>query len=258
MVNKDYPPGAPTFYTVDRTHRLTTQFAANDPRREPFVGLGWTYDMRHGNATTIVNGSPALWTATQSHDMARQNVQTWVGLPCYKAIFEEVPYPIAPGYENVEWIDDYFLGLEAQPFRPAAEITFGGIMPYAFFQVAYGPNAAFILGVTYSFSFYDSSGNPTDIDHNGMLDTYWTEIYFNGLYAWGDTQDYFAPYLDLGTVGLHESGHAFGLAHDGKDFDNHGGFHLASYNIMTQIYLPQRSVSGVPTASFCSIYGRWP
>ena len=262
MVNRNYPPGERTLYVADRTLRLPTQFVANDPRRRSNVGIEWTFDTRRSQAQTILNGIPQLWTSAEAVNQTRLAVNRWISLPCYSADFGELPYPIAPGFENIEWVDDFYLGAEPQPFRPVAEITVGGFLPASFFRQIWGAHGDDILGVTYQFIFYDpATGQPTDIDHNGKLDGFWSEIYFNGLYYWGDaTSPGVDPFsvVDLQTIALHESGHAFGLNHFGQTFENHGGFRVAAYNIMSQFYPgPFRSVSGTPTGTFCGLYGSW-
>jgi hypothetical protein len=262
MVNRDYPPGQPTFYVADRTLRLPTQFVANDPRRRSNVGLEWTFDTRRSQPKTILNGIPQLWTTAEVVDQTRIAINRWVSLPCYSAYFGELPYPIAPGFENIEWIDDFYLGAEPQRFRPVAEITVGGFLPASFFRQIYGVNGDNILGVTYQFVFYDrATGLPTDIDHDGKMDGSWSEIYFNDLYYWGDATaagvDPFSV-VDLQTIALHESGHAFGLGHFGQIFQNHGGLQIADYNIMNRVYPgPLRTITGTPTATFCGLYGNW-
>lgn len=259
IVNSNYPPGAPTVYAVDRTHLLPSQFVAHDPRRGPYVGLNWTYDLRRGNAYTQVNGVEQTWTSAQSVVVARENVSAWTGLSCYKAFFAEVPYPVSPNNLNIEFIDDYYLGGESQSFAPVAEITYGGFLPYTLFRQIYGPHGDDILGVTYQFSFYEN-GQPTDIDHDGNLDGFWSEIYFNDLYYWGNSSSAgFDPFgtASLNAVGLHESGHAFGLNHFGRTFENHGGLKYADDNVMSQHYQPFVTVSGTPTGTFCGIYANW-
>jgi len=262
IVNSSYPPGEPTVYVADRTLRLTTEFVSNDPRRGTYVGLEWTFDARRAQALTLANGTPQILTPAKAVNQTRLAMNTWISQPCYSAYFAEKPYPIAPGFENIEWVDDFYLGAEPQPFRLVAEITVGGFLPASFFRQVFGVNGDNILGVTYLFAFYDpATGEPTDLDHNGKLDGFWTEIYFNDLFYWGDAvAPGVVPFsvVDLQTVALHESGHAFGLGHFGSLFENHGGFHVDAYNIMTDVYLgPLRSVSGTPTATFCALYGRW-
>jgi hypothetical protein len=260
MVNSNYPPGAPTVYVADRTRFRQSQFVEHDPRRRTEVGMQWTFDTRRGAALTLVNGVDAPWTASQSVSVARTAVNTWTGLSCYKAFFGEVPYPVSPNNQNIEFVDDFYFGGETQPFAPVAEVTFGGFLPYTFFRlIGGGIQGDNILGVTYQFSFYDANG-PTDIDRNGKLDGFWSEVYFNNRYYWGDTSvTGFDPFstVDLGTVTLHESGHAFGLEHFGTTFENHGGFKVAAGNIMSQFYAINHSVTGEAQSAFCGLYSDW-
>ena len=260
MVDGNYPPGQPTLYVADRTLHLNSQFVAHDPRRRDEVGLVWTFDTRRSTPGTLVNDVPGILASADTVQQTRLSVERWVELPCYSAEFGELPYPIAPGYENIEFVDDFYLGGETQPFRPVAEITVGGFLPASFFRQisAYGDN---VLGVTFAFIFVDPITRQfTDIDHNGKLDAAWTEIYFNDLRYWGDVT---APgvdpqqVIDLPTIASHEAGHAFGLGHFGRMFENHGVFNVAGYNIMSQIYVPNRQLSGTPTGAFCGIYGSW-
>ena len=262
MLKTDYPPGQPTLYVADRSLRLPTQFVSSDPRRGLYVGLEWTFDTRRAQALSLVNGIPQILTSTDAVNQTRLAVNSWISLPCYSAYFAEKPYPLAPGFENIEWVDDFYFGAEQQPFRPVAEITIGGFLPASFFRQVFGTSGDNVLGVAYQFAFYDrETGRPTDIDRNGQLDGSWSEIYFNALYYWGDATapgvDPFSVF-DLQTIALHEFGHTFGLGHFGRLFENHGGGHVDGYNIMTDVYLgPLRTVSGIPTGTFCGLYGNW-
>jgi hypothetical protein len=262
MVKTDYPPGQPTLYVADRTLRLPTQFVSSYPRRRTEEGLEWTFDTRRAQALTLVNGIPQILTPADAVNQTRLAVNSWISLPCYAAYFAETPYPLAPGFENIEWVDDFYLGAEPQRFRPVAEVTVGGFLPASFFRQTCPASGDNILGVAYQFAFYDrETGRPTDIDRNGKLDGFWSEIYFNALHYWGDATapgvDPFSVF-DLQTVALHESGHTFGLGHFGHTFQNHGGFQVAGYNIMSQVYPgPVRTVSGIPTATFCGLYDNW-
>lgn len=74
------------------------------------------------------------------------------------------------------------------------------------------------------------------------------------------TDDEVAPLsvIDLQTVALHESGHAFGLHHFGRISVNHGGFKVAGFNILNQVYPgANREVAGTPTGAFCGLYDDW-
>ena len=261
IVNSNYPPGAPTLWVADTNRRLPSQFVEHDPRRGDYVGLGWTFDARHGTAYTFVNGAETFLTPPESAAQARTAFDLWTSLTCYSAITYEVPYPYGPGFENIEFFDDFILGPEPQPFRPVAEVTVAGFYPYTFFRQVYGgPYGDNILAFELTYSFYDwTTGQWTDIDGNGKYDSFWTEIYLNDLHYWGDAVT-LGPNIvvDLETVALHEMGHSFGLDHFGRGFENHGGVIYAAGNVMSSRYVgPYRQISGTPSATFCGIYGSW-
>lgn len=262
IVNQNYPPGQPTLYVAEQSLRSWAEFVSNDPRRHSnsYNGLEWTFDMRHSSASTLVNGVPGVLTSEQAVGMTSLAVNTWPSIPCYSADFGELPYPIGPNFENIELFDDYYLGPEPQPFRPVAEITVAGFYPVTLFRAIYGSVGDDILGFNVTYVFYDG-GHPTDIDNNGKPDAFWTETYFNDLWYWGDAT---APGVDpnqvydLQATALHESGHAFGLGHFGRLFENHGGITVAPINAMSHVYQgPFRSVRGTPTGAFCGIFGSW-
>ena len=149
--------------------------------------------------------------------------------------------------------------LAKQPFAPVAEITYGGFLPYTLFRQLYGPNGDNILGFTFQFAFAEN-GQPTDIDNNGKFDGFWSEIYFNDGYYWGnETSPGFDPFsvASLNAVGLHEAGHAFGLNHWGITFENHGGLKYAGDNVMSQHYQPYVTTKGESSGAFCGIYASW-
>jgi hypothetical protein len=258
QVTDRYPANAPVFYASDRDLHLGTLWVDGDPRRTP--GLDWNFDERRGDLPTLVDGSVGTLPMAATRDMARFAVEAWTA-DCFDAEFRKVPYPPFPGGENVEWTDDYYLGAEPTPFRPGADIVFGGGLPAATFDAIFGPNGANVLAFTVTFAHWDPrTGRYTDIDGDGNLDAWWSEIFFNERFYWGDLPQG-SPRdgrHDVATVALHEAGHAFGLGHFGRTFDTRNFFQIADYNIMTSVYIgPLRVIGRTARAGFCSLFADW-
>ena len=62
--------------------------------------------------------------------------------------------------------------------------------------------------------------------------------------------------VDVQSVVTHEAGHAFGLAHFGKVFeDNRGVIKYAPRSMMNAVYVsPFRALTGTDNASFCQLW----
>jgi hypothetical protein len=143
---------------------------------------------------------------------------------------------------DIDLIDNLVLG--GTPGSPIADITHAGWLNPPFFN-AIAPNGAnFILGVTFTFIFTGQNNAPTDIDHNGLADVAFREIYYNRGFAWG-TNGASNNNVDVESVATHESGHAFGLGHFGKVFLTKKGSTIADIK-----YAPRAVMNAVYVSPF--------
>ena len=113
-----------------------------------------------------------------------------------------------------------------------------------------------VLGVTFTFIFYDENGWYTDIDRNRKLDVAFREIYYSPIAPWAIGDDY-----DVETIALHEMGHGLSQAHFGKFFvtwTNLKG-HRAPFALMNPWYWGvQHTLTGTDVAGHCSNWASWP
>ncbi len=127
-----------------------------------------------------------------------------------------------------------------------ADIVHAGFLPPAFFDDVSGPGGGdTILAFSVTFVFVGPDGEPTDVDHDGYMDTAANEIYYNSGFSWLGADAAF----DLESVALHESGHSLGLGHVGPPLDS----------AMGPVYAGVRnSLSPVDHSGLCSVWGSWP
>lgn len=120
-----------------------------------------------------------------------------------------------------------------------------------------------ILAVTYTWGLVDGSGQFTDIDNNGKLDTAFSDIYYNttiGAFPFG-LEWKIDDNVDVETIALHEVGHALSQTHFGSIFvvGSTGALHIAPRAVMNEIYFGvQQSLLGTDLSGHCSIWGSWP
>jgi len=129
----------------------------------------------------------------------------------------------ADGGADPDIFDAFFgFGGFGNPFL--ADIVNAGWLPRAYFEAVGGPGGGRgILAFSVTFIFVDGSGNPTDINGDGYLDTALNEVYYNDTFGdpsndragnpWAINQP--LPSIDVQTVGLHENGHSLELGHFG-------------------------------------------
>ncbi len=127
-------------------------------------------------------------------------------------------------------------GSLGDPF--AADLVVAGFHPGL--DNVFSPN---ILAFSVSFVFVDGTGNPTDIDHDGHLDTAHNEIYFNEDVDWSV---HGGSGFDIETTTLHEIGHALGLGHFGPP----------PTSVMNPVYSGvKRHLYPIDHAALCLLYG---
>jgi hypothetical protein len=217
--------------------------------------ITYVVDQSDGAALTFLpNNTVALLPNSVTEPAVDRSMATWQNGPhCNGPAVVKVP----DSGGNIGLVDNLALG--GAPGSPIADITHAGWLSANFFNAIAPPDGAnFILGVTFIFIFIDQNG-PTDIDHNGLADVAFREIYYNRSFAWG-TSGASNNNVDVESVATHEAGHAFGLGHFGKVFLTKKGSTVADIKyapraVMNAVYIsPFRELTGTDNASFCHIW----
>ncbi len=221
-----------TIFFNDRTLQLPIHFVAGDPRRVNGDDIAYMIDQ-----VQLPTGFDAP-TVTAAGDRA---MATWDGVQCSTI-------PITP-LPNIPALD---IGLAFGGFPSwllGADITHAGWVPTL---------GGTTLGLSIPFGFIDGSGNFTDINNDGKIDTAFWEIYYSNAFTWADDG---VNNIDIQTVMLHEAAHGLDQGHFGKLFrtDANGRFHFAPRAVMNAGYTgPQRTIGRTDEAGHCGIWGRWP
>lgn len=243
---------ATTLVANDRAHLFSSQFVPSDPRRGGSASISYLVDQSDGAALSFApNGSVVVLP----------NGVTEPELDVSMAIWQDSPFCGAPTVAKVgdsgadpDVVDGLVFEDPTLLGTPQADITFAGWLSSSFFNRLAPNGAQFILGVTFTLIFVDQNDNPTDVDHDHYADAAFREIYFNRSFAWG--ADLRPTNIDIQSVAVHESGHAYGLAHFGKVFlDNNGTLKFAPHAIMNAVYVsPFRELTGTDNSSFCNAW----
>jgi hypothetical protein len=238
-------------FANDRGNKHTgIHFVAGDPRRGHGNAITYLVDQSDGATHTGVGLTNAQTEAAIDREMHTWDVTT----TCSK--FPIVKVPDTGADPDVV---DGLLGF-GDIGTTFADITHAGWMPGPVFDLFAPGGSTFILGITFTFFFTEADGTPTDINHDGELDTAFHETYYNDAFEWGINTDN-STALDVETVALHESGHGLDQNHFGKIFAtlSNGRLHFAPQAVMNAaISIQKHSLLGSDNAGHCSIWGSWP
>jgi hypothetical protein len=272
----------------DRFRGIGAEWVKGDPRRGERAGVSYAVashllsPVRVRPFTRDPNGANVRQVPVNDLDAQIEEAMTaWRNRKCSSA-------PIARVRDqnvgtNPDIIDDLLFGVAiGGPWARPADIVQSGWMHPLFFRLLFPkPKDAnpedpepgdFILGVTLTLGFVDNNGTPnnpdddrfTDIDRNGKADIWFSEIYHNARFFWGNTAA--LNVVDFYSVIAHETGHALGLGHFGKlfvtkkDAVDGGGISLseikfAPYALMNAAYVGGRNeIAGTDNSSFCQLW----
>ncbi len=234
--------------------QLAHHFVSGDPRRNGRTNITYIVDVTQGTATGGLGNA-------QTEPSIDNAMQTWNQESCAPLIQKvALGAPLDLGYIQ------FLLGFGGVAGW-AADVTHGGWLPAAFFNILGGANS--ILGVTFTLIWVDGSGNPTDIDGDGKIDVAFRDIYYNNNFAWSVSGPAWNdPRVDVETIALHEAGHGLSQGHFGKVFNDGKGtkepgfqlehLHFSPRAVMNALYWDtQRELLGTDRAGHCSIWSSW-
>lgn len=225
--------------------QLGHDFIPFDPNREDWSGpSGSSDDITYaidqtGDAVPVFGGL----TGAQTTAAINRAMATWQGVSC-----STLPLAQNPDFGLDIGLVAFLNGLGGSPFV-FADVQHAGWRDINF--------AGGILGVTFTFIFVDGSGNPTDQDNDGRLDTAFREIYYDPSFTWKDDG---VSNIDVESVALHEAGHGLSQAHFGKvAIKNDGSLQASPRAVMNAFYQsPFRALQGTDNGGHCSNWAAWP
>ncbi|WP_206484059.1 hypothetical protein [Thalassotalea sp. G2M2-11] len=227
--------------------QLGADFVYNDPRRASFNG-------GEANVNFAVDDTSMTSDAGMSSQAfwMRDSVHIWNRETCSNMRMDEVAHN---GNRGV--VERYF---EGQGINAdwGADLTQVGFRSAAEFPAVFGGGSN-ILGVTFTLTWVDENGAPTDIDNNGKADVAFREIYYNDEYEWSDSDAVAQGAIDFPTVAIHEVGHGVSAAHFGMIAVKNQRLFAKPRAIMNAVYGGQlRDLTGRDSGSHCSNWAQWP
>lgn len=177
-------------------------------------------------------------------------MNTWDNITCSDLGLTQIPFNNA---RNTGYVSA-LLGFGGS-FAYTADLVHAGWLPAGFFDFLAPQGSTFILGVTFTITFTDDEGNPTDLDNNGKADVAWREIYYNDAFPWQIGNHY-----DVETIALHEAGHGLSQAHFGAAFASPGNnkLHFSPRAVMNAAYSGiQHEIGATDNAGHCSNWAAW-
>lgn len=207
-----------------------------------------------GDIATLIDGVEGATTngLTEAETTAaiERGLQTWEDVTC-----STIPITNFGSFPFDLGVVQFLTGFGGR-FAVLADVTFAGFLPVAFFDLTFPPSGANVMAGTFTFVFFDGSGNPTDINNDGKADTSFRETYFNDAKVWAIDGN-----IDVETVALHETGHGLSQEHYGKLHltQSNGKFHFSPRAVMNAGYTGvQQVLTGSDNAGHCGIWSGWP
>lgn len=225
--------------------RLDADFVPFDARRSSFSGpvSGPADDVTFAVDQTI-DAVPPLGglTEPQTTSAITAAMATWDDVRC-----STLPLTLNPSFGLDIGVVAYLNGLGGSPFI-LADVQHAGWRDINF--------AGSILGVTFTFVFITPTGEPTDIDNNGLADVALREIYYDPSFTWRTN----GGNVDVESVVLHESGHGLSQEHFGTvGLKNDGTVYAAPRAVMNALYTsPLRVLLGTDIGGHCGNWEAWP
>jgi hypothetical protein len=221
---------------ASRMHRQPFRWVAGDSRRQA-EGSHLTYLVEHRNFAA----SGLDFTAAEA--AIDQAAASWAAQPCLSKL--KIVKRADTG-ADADIFDSAF-GYGGYGDYRLADVVHAGWMPPGFFDAIGGQGSGEnVISFSVTFIYVGPDGKPTDINHDGYLDTATNEIYYNEAFAWliGGGKG-----MDLQTVALHEIGHSLGLGHVGPPLEA----------VMSPVYSGvHRNPEPIDGAALCTVWGHWP
>jgi hypothetical protein len=261
ITNDPLEMGVTVYWKDVGNKRIGDRYVPGDPRRA--LGSpegGWspdptkmTYAIDPVDGVTL-NGVPEATTSAE----IRSAMATWDAQTCSDLGMTEIA-----NNQDIGWVADFF-GIGG------SDVVVADIQHAGWLELEFGGAT---VGATYWLIWVDGvTGEPTDIDHNGMNDTAFAETYYDAIcdacspvnfWKWEVADGVNDPGIDVDiqSIALHESGHGLSQDHFGTGFvtDRNGFLHLTQDAVMAASYVyPKTELQGPDIGGHCGLWASWP